>query len=115
MNVIRHDHVPAHSPAVTISRPKPFVRQNVCDVISCKDSTSILRACRDEINRLVDPNTVESSQMLMHRCLLQLGSLTPAKGKQNYRPRSATAATTTRVSPRQREAATARFGMTQSD
>jgi hypothetical protein len=53
-----------------ISRPKPFGDQNLCNFNSRENSMSIFRARRYEVDRLVDPNTFEPSQMLMHRALL---------------------------------------------
>ena len=70
MHVIRHDHIPTHSPAMTISRRKPFAGQNVRNFNSRENSVSIFRARRYEVNWLIDPNTFEPSQMLMHRTLL---------------------------------------------
>jgi hypothetical protein len=68
--MIRHDHIPTHSPAITISRRRPFADQNIRNFNSREKSVSICRARRYEVNRLIDPNTSEPSQMLMHRTLL---------------------------------------------
>jgi hypothetical protein len=61
MDVIRHDHVP--------TRRKPFTDQNVRNSNSRENSVSTFHARRYEVNSLIDPNTFEPSQMLMHRTL----------------------------------------------
>ena len=70
MNVVRHDHVATHGPAVAISRRNPFFDQDVCYFASRENWTTILRARRDEVDRGIDPDLLQPPQMFVHRGLL---------------------------------------------
>ena len=66
MNMVRHDDIAPNSPAMTsVSRPPLFHENSGCVVLS-KNSLSVTDARGDVIDRKLDPNAFEPSQMFMH-------------------------------------------------
>ena len=70
MHMIRHDHVSAYGPAMTLMRDAPFPDQNLGDLILRQHCTTIFRAHGDEINRRIHPDSIQSAQMFMHRLVV---------------------------------------------
>src|SRR6266513_717374 len=67
MHMVRHDYVAAYGSAMALTRGAPFLNQNLSDLTSRQHRSTIFRAHRDEINRRIHPDSIESPQMLMHR------------------------------------------------
>src|SRR5438105_2620796 len=68
--MVRHDHVAAYGSAMALTRGAPFLNQNLSDLTSRITRSTIFRAHRDEINRQIHRDSIESPQMLMHRLVV---------------------------------------------
>jgi hypothetical protein len=66
MNVVGHDDVSANSPSMPIMCRAPFISKNFGDIVGSKKLPAILYAGCHKINRRVDPNALQSSQVLVH-------------------------------------------------
>jgi hypothetical protein len=94
MYVIRHNDVPANGPTVSLVSRPPFVDQNVGDLVASKKLPASFRARCHKINRGIDPNALQSSQMLAHVAVVAAGvDLGNLRWEPRERPRSAPAAT----------------------
>jgi hypothetical protein len=51
MHVIRHNHVSAYDPAMTLMRGAPFLNQNLSDLVPRQHRATIFCAHGDEVNR----------------------------------------------------------------
>ena len=66
MHMVRHDDVTTNRPMMTFARVFPFVNQHTGGGFICKNSTPIFCANCDEIDWGLNPNTIETTQMLVH-------------------------------------------------
>ena len=64
--MIRHNDIPTNSPTVSIMSCAPFVGENFGNVDTSQKRLSLASACCHKINRSVDPNTLQSPQVLVH-------------------------------------------------
>jgi len=91
MRVVGHDDVPTNSPTMTIMSCAPFVDEDFGKVDASQKRLSMASACCHKINLSVDPNVLQSAQVLVHAFVVDegvdLGNLNASP------PRSAPAAT----------------------
>jgi len=66
MHMIRHDHISTHGLAMSFMRGSPFLNENLRCAIARENRPAVLRASCDEINRRINPDALQSPQMLMH-------------------------------------------------
>src|SRR5712692_11484226 len=66
MDVIRHDDIASDCPAVAIACTPPFVNQDFCDFLCGKNWSPFESACCDEIDRPINPNALQPTQMFAH-------------------------------------------------
>ena len=93
MNMIGHDDITPNSPAVTRASGAPLLHENPDCFILSEDSLSVTDAGGDVVDRKIDPNTSEPSQMFMHIAFVaegvDLGE--PKRLLRTWPPRSAPA------------------------
>ena len=94
--MIGHDDISPNSPATTAASRAPFFYENLSRLVVSEDSLSVAGARGDVINRKIDPNPFETSQMFVHDVVVAEGvDLGEAKDLPRAQsPRSAPAATT---------------------
>jgi hypothetical protein len=63
MNMIGHDYIPTHCPAVAVVRRPPFINQDLCYLRPGENCASVVRARRHKIDGRINPNPIESAQM----------------------------------------------------
>ena len=73
MNMIGHNDVPANSPTMSIMSRTPLLQENFGDVVASKNRLSIVSARCHKIDRSVDPNALQSSQMVVHIAVVAEG------------------------------------------
>src|SRR6266480_3244494 len=66
VDMIRHNHIPANSPTMSIVSRAPFINKNFGDIVASEKRFSTASAPCHKINRRVGPNTLQSSQMFVH-------------------------------------------------
>src|SRR5437016_12406652 len=66
MHMVGHPDIASDRPAMAIMGISPLVNQYCCDFFSGQNRSSLESAGGDEIDRPVDPDTLEPAQMLMH-------------------------------------------------
>jgi hypothetical protein len=66
MDMIRHDHVTANCPAMTLVCRAPFVDQNSCDSLRRENCLPTISTRRDEIDRVLNPDPLQSFEVLVH-------------------------------------------------
>jgi len=66
MHMIRHDDVTTDRPTMTFARAFPFVEQHTGGSFMCENISPISCAGGDEIDWGLNPNTIETTQMLVH-------------------------------------------------
>jgi hypothetical protein len=93
MYVIRHDHIPANGPTMSIMSRAPFINQNFRDILTRENRLSMASARCYEINRRINPNAPKSPQMLVHFAVVAEGADLGNLAANYARPRSAPAAT----------------------
>ncbi len=74
MHVIGHNDVPANSPTMSIMSHTPLVDENFGDIVASKNRLSIVSARCHKINRSVDPNALQPSQMFVHIAVVAEGA-----------------------------------------
>ena len=106
VNVIRHDDIAAHCPAMPIPRHSPFTNQDSGYISSSENRATVMCAGGDEVDRRIDPDAVQAPQMPVggHKCLwgdmrdcVVAGVADPGQVRNScarQSPRSTTAATT---------------------
>jgi hypothetical protein len=63
MHVIRHDHIATDCPAVAATRHRPFSDQDFGYLTLSEDRATVVRACRDKVERRINPDPIEAAQM----------------------------------------------------
>ena len=58
---------------MSFARCTPFLDENLCGTFARKSRSAIFRAGRNEINRRINPDALESPQMFMHRAFVADG------------------------------------------
>ena len=66
VNMIGHDDISPNSPAMTSVSGPPLVHENSGCVVLSKNGLSVTDARGDVIDRKIDPDAFEPSQMFMH-------------------------------------------------
>ena len=66
MHMIGHDHVAANRPAVTFACGEPLVDQYLCHFLTRENCFPLEGACCDEVDRVLDPNSLKPFEMLVH-------------------------------------------------
>jgi hypothetical protein len=66
MNMIGHDDISPNNAAMTSVSGPPLFHENSGCVVLSKNSRSVTDARGDVIDRKIDPNAFEPSQMFMH-------------------------------------------------
>jgi len=66
MHMVRHDDVTTNRPTMTFARAFPFVDQHAGGGFMYENISPVSCAGCDEINWGLDPNTIETTQMLVH-------------------------------------------------
>jgi hypothetical protein len=64
--MIGHDDISPNSPAMTGQRAAPFFHENLSRFVLSKNILSLTDARGDVIDRKIDPNALEPSQMFIH-------------------------------------------------
>ncbi len=65
MHVIRHDHIAPDCATVTVARALPFLDQNRRPLIR-EDRLALIRARGHEVNRSMDRDALQPSQVFVH-------------------------------------------------
>ena len=79
VHVIRHDDITADRPAMSAACVLPFLNQNCSRLCRRKNWPMFRCAGRDEVDGLIDPNSIESAQVTMH-ALFVAGIADPGEG-----------------------------------
>ena len=66
MYVIGHNDIPADSPTMPIMSRAPLINENFGDIVAGKNRLSVASARGHKINRRVDPDALQASQMFVH-------------------------------------------------
>jgi hypothetical protein len=64
--MIGHDDISPNNPAMTAASRAPFFHENLSRFVLSKNILSVTDARGDVIDRKIDPNAFEPSQMFMH-------------------------------------------------
>ena len=80
--MIGQNDISPNSPAMTTASRSPFFHKNLSRFISSKNRLSVTDARGDVIDRKIDPNAFEPSQMFTH-----IPKRDPARGRRGQRPR----------------------------
>jgi len=73
MHMVGHYDVPAKRPTVSIRSCAPFVDENFGNIIASEKWLSITSARCNKINWRIDPDALESSQVLVHKVVVAEG------------------------------------------
>jgi hypothetical protein len=71
--MIGHDHIPANSPPMASVSCPPLLHENSTCFVLRKNSLSVLDARGDVVDRKIDPNALQSPQVLVHIALVAEG------------------------------------------
>jgi len=73
MYVIGQNHIPPDGPAMSIMSRVPFINKYSGEIVASENFPAILGARCHKINRRINPNAPEPSQMLVHCVVVAAG------------------------------------------